>query len=72
VRSPVRQSVGVPEPPKASVCDERDHHSLVAVRTLEWAYDVLVCEDCEFAIQVERDERELVPTDVEAEFRKQT
>lgn len=36
------------------VCDVRGHHVLVLVEVPGWAYDVLVCEDCEHATQVER------------------
>ncbi len=35
------------------ICDVRGHHALVLVEVPGWAYDVLVCEDCEHATQVE-------------------
>jgi hypothetical protein len=37
------------------VCDVRGHHVMVTVRPDDWPYDVVVCEDCEAATQVEAD-----------------
>ena len=38
------------------ICDVRGHHQMVFVAVPGWSYDVIVCEDCEAATQVERDE----------------
>jgi hypothetical protein len=37
------------------VCDVRGHHVMVTVRPDGWPYEVIVCEDCEAATQVEAD-----------------
>jgi hypothetical protein len=60
----------VEQPGDANLCEQRDHHSLVAVATVDWPYNVLVCEDCEFAIQVERDGGDSGPApDLDAAFK---
>lgn len=38
------------------ICDVRGYHDMVVVEAPGWAYDVVVCEDCESATQVERNE----------------
>jgi hypothetical protein len=38
------------------ICDVRGHHQMVFVPVPGWAWDVIVCEDCEAATQVEHDE----------------
>jgi hypothetical protein len=38
------------------ICDVRGHHDMVVVEMTGWAWDVIVCQDCASASQVERDE----------------
>lgn len=39
-----------------AICDVRGHHAMRVATLLDWPCDVIVCEDCEAATQVERDE----------------
>jgi len=38
------------------ICDVRGYHTMVVVETEGWPYDVVACEDCQHATQVERDD----------------
>ena len=38
------------------VCDVRGRHVMVFVEVPGWAWDVVVCEDCQNATQVDKDE----------------